>query len=287
MSKPRKGTSPKPISLDQAAKRLPQEQSKREVLLASYQVAHADYHAAHDQLASSFKALSRATDDLVRNQSTIDRLRQIVDLGPSAPTTENKVVDAPLMTDAEFLHQKEINPDIENVGKSVARFSMDEFIGGFSRYPNREDHHEQAAARYLSLYERAQIGGAKATDYSMPMVDRSGPSEDIAMIVGEDARREFKGVRTALGEERARLLERVIVGRTSARHIAAERAGRAEVSGRAVAEVAQWVKDALEIAAAHFGFRSKMQRGEHYIDRPARDARARAAKHGRRNKLEA
>lgn len=275
----------KPISYDLASKRLPIEQSKREVLLKEYRQAHAAYHAAHDELASSFKTLSRATDDLTRNQAIIDRLREIVDLGPASPSAMPKEVDAPLMTDAEFLHQKERNPDIKNVGKSMAWFSMDEFIGGFSRFPHREDHHEQAAARFLSLYERAQIGGARATDYSMPMVDRSGPGADMTLIVGEDARREFKGLKSALGDDRAKLLERVIVGRTPARHIAAERSGRDGMTGRAVAQVAQEVKDALEVAAAHFGFRSKMRKGEHYVDKQAREARELALSRGRRNKL--
>lgn len=287
MSKPRKAIASKPVSFDLALKCLPQEQSKREVLLGSYQQAYAEYHAAHDQLAVSFKALSRATDDVARNQQAIDRLRQIVDLGPSAPAAESKIVDAPLMTDAEYLHQKETNPDLENVGKSKALFSMDEFIGGFSRYPNREDHHEQAAARYLSLYERAQIGGARATDYSMPMVDQSGPGEDIAMIVGEDARREFRALKEALTTDQCKMLEAVIIGRTPARQIAARRAGKSEVTGRAVAQVAQEVKDALEAAAAYFGFRSKVKPGDHYVDKQFRDARDRAMKRGRRNKQDA
>lgn len=277
----------KPITFEQASKRLPKEQSKREVLLAKYQRAHADYHAAHDHLATSFKALSCATDDIARNQTVIDRLRSIVDLGPAPSVAQEKEVDAPLMTDAEFLHQKEINPDIENVGKSKAMFSMDEFIGGFSRYPNREEHHEQAAARYLSLYERAQIGGAKATDYSLPSVDRSGPSQDTALVVGEDARREFLKLKTTLGVSRANLLEAVIVGRTPARRIAAHRVGNNDVTGRAVAEVAQEVKDALEAAAAYFGFRSRPVAGEHYVDKQFRDARATAMRRGRRNKLPA
>src|SRR5690606_14282717 len=115
---------PKSLSYEQALVRLPQEQSKREALLVEYQQAHAAYHAAHDELASSFKALSRATDDVARNRAVIDRLRALVDLGPAAPTVQEKEVDAPLMTDAEFLHQKEANPDLENVGKSKARFSM-------------------------------------------------------------------------------------------------------------------------------------------------------------------
>ena len=56
------------------------------------------------------------------------------------------------MADAEFFHQKGANPDLENIGKPKALFSMDEFIRGFSRYPNREEHHERAhgyAAQYL------------------------------------------------------------------------------------------------------------------------------------------
>src|SRR5690606_37881880 len=60
MSKATKAKSSKPLSFDQASRRLPQVQSKREALLGTYQQAHAAYHAAHDQLATSFKALSRA-----------------------------------------------------------------------------------------------------------------------------------------------------------------------------------------------------------------------------------
>ncbi|MGV8833260.1 MAG: hypothetical protein ACOH2N_14900 [Devosia sp.] len=287
MSKPTKAKPPKSLSFEQAVARLPKEQSKREALLGVYQQVHADYHAAHDQLAISFKALSLATDDVARNRTVIDRLRGIVDLGPAPAAAQEKEVDAPLMTDAEFLHQKETNPEIKNVGKSKALFCMDEFIGGFSRYPNREDHHEQAAARYLSLYERAQIGGARATDYSMPLVDRSGPGEDIAMVVGEDARREFAGLKMTLGAGRAGLLEAVIVGRTPARRIAAHRADNDDVTGRAVAEVAQQVKDALEAAAAYFGFRPRLVSGEHYVDKAFRDAREKAMRQGRRNKLNA
>lgn len=169
MSTPRKGKRSKVLSYHQAVDLLPKEQSKREVLLTKYQQAHSEYHSALDALGASFKAMTAASDELVRNRKMIDRLRLLVDLGPDAPAPELQEIDAPLMTDAEFQHQKEKNPDLENVGKSLAFKSMYEVIGGFSNCPNREPHHEHAAARYLSLYERAQIGGARATDYSMPL----------------------------------------------------------------------------------------------------------------------
>lgn len=270
----------KPLTFQQATRRLPRARSKREVLLAVYHADHTNFHAAHDELSVAFRALSRSAAELRRNQAIIDSLRSIVDLGPAAPPPEEKIVDAPLMTDAEFLHQKEKNPDMENVGKSKARFSMDEYIGGFSRYPNREAHHEMAAARFLSLYERGQIGGARATDYSAPYVDKSGPSQDGALVAGDEARREYRAMKLAIGDGAENLLERVIVGRVSARTIATQRAGEAGATGRLVSMVAQEVKDALEAAALHFRFGKTAGHRGHYVDEAARRARGDAKSPG-------
>ncbi|HTN60227.1 MAG TPA: hypothetical protein VL147_01575, partial [Devosia sp.] len=107
-------------------------------MLVAYQKAHAEFHAAHDSLTDCHRAMARASGELKRNQAIIDKLRAIVDAGPNAPMPEEREVDAPLMTDAEFLHQKELDPDAVNVGKSKVLFSMDEYIGGFSRFTARE-----------------------------------------------------------------------------------------------------------------------------------------------------
>lgn len=270
------GKPKKPVTFAQANRRLPRARSKREVLLAKYHTDHAAFHAAHDKLSLAFRAVSGSASELRRNQATIDLLRSIVDRGPEAPPPEEKIVDAPLMTDAEFLHQKEKNPDFENVGKSKARFSMDEYIGGFSRYPNREAHHEMAAARFLSLYERGQIGGARATDYSAPYVDTSGPSQDGSLVAGDEARRAYRAMKLAIGDAAEKLLERVIVGRVSARTIAAQRAGGESVTGRLVSMIAQEVKDALEAAAQHFEFGQTAGHKGHYVDEEARKARSNA-----------
>lgn len=81
----------------------------------------------------------------------------------------------------------------------------------------------------------------------------------MTMVLGEDARRDFMALRKRLPESQMTLLENVIVGRMPARRIAADRCGKDNVTGRVVSEVAQEVKEALEAASAHFGFRSRWQ----------------------------
>jgi len=120
------------------------------------------------------------------------------------------------MTDAEFLHRQKEDPDPELLGKVKVSRNMAAFIGGFGRYPNRTQDQEQAAARFLSLYQRSQIGGAKASDMSQPFVDGSGPREESVLVAGEDARRAYAAAKTYLGDGRTLLLERVIAARTIA-----------------------------------------------------------------------
>lgn len=252
----RKAKTEKPVTYQQAVKRLPAAASKREHLLAEYHRVHAAFHAAHDELSSAYKALAQTDRELKQHQKVIDRLRAIVDRGPAAPTLEEREVDAPQMSDAEYLHQKELNPDAVNLHKSKVRFSMDEYIGGFSRFPRRKPHHEMAAARFLSLYERSQLGGAKATDLSQPFVDTSTPGSRDVTGFGAGARDEYFKMKEAIGKGQTRLLERLIVSRVSARQIAAERCGKtpSTVHGKAVAVVAQEVWDAIEALAVHFDF---------------------------------
>jgi len=254
----KKAKTEKPVTYQQAVKRLPAAVSKREHLLAEYHRVHAAFHAAHDELSSAYKALARTDRELKKHQQVIDRLRAVVDLGAAPPALEEREVDAPLLTDAEYLHLKELDPNAVNVHKSKALFSMDEYIGGFSRFPadRRKPHHEMAASRFLSLYDRSQLGGAKATDMSQPFVDTSTPGSRDVSDFGAEAREEYHSIKKALGEERRTLLERVIVGRVSARQIAAEHCGKtpSTVHGKAVAVVAQQVWDAIEALAEIMGF---------------------------------
>lgn len=255
-------------SFQAASARLPGEMSKREALLSAFHTAHADYHAAHDHLTACHQAMARTKSELEKNQAVIDRLRAVVDAGPGRPAPELRQADAPLMTDAEFYHQREINPEIENPAKSTALFSMDEYIGGFSRFTARKDYQEIAAARFLSLYERSQLGGAKANDLSQPFVDRSGQSASDVESAGMDARRQYDEMAVSLGKANTSLLERIIVGRVSARMIAAQRTGKtaAKVHGKAIAQVAQELWNAMDLLTTHF----QLTAVGHKSTRPAR-----------------
>src|SRR5690554_6536442 len=51
-------------------------------------------------------------------------------------------------------------------------------IGGLARVKTKSEAHVLAAIRYGNLFDRAQIGGARATDYTQVKVDTSGPKQD-------------------------------------------------------------------------------------------------------------
>jgi hypothetical protein len=93
----------------------------------------------------------------------------------------------PLLTDAEYFHQRRVKPG-KDVGKAPVLVNKLELIGGLARLGGVKEWQEAAAAKYRLLHERSQIGGAKAIDYAAVKVDTSGPSEDAVFIVGANAR---------------------------------------------------------------------------------------------------
>lgn len=155
-----------------------------------------------------------------------------------------RMVPDPSMSDAEFHHQRQVKPG-PNVGKVEAQVNLVELIGGLARIPDREPVQEEAAARYRKLWDRAQIGGARAIDYAQARVDTSGPSEAAVWEIGEDARREFAAVQRTLGMVRCNLLDRVIVHDESLRSIAGK-------GGRAVGAKREELMAALDELAVHF-----------------------------------
>lgn len=123
---------------------------------------------------------------------------------------EVKLIQDPSMTDAEFWHQRQTRSG-PNVGKVGAAISMIELIGGLARIKGRTEPQEAAAAKFRMLFDRAQIGGAKATDYTKQRVDTSGPQQDASAEIGDDARRQYRDAVQYLGLVRSSLIERVVV----------------------------------------------------------------------------
>ncbi len=123
---------------------------------------------------------------------------------------EHRLVQDPSMSDAEYFHQRQLKSG-PLVGKVGVAMNMIEYIGGLARLKGASEMQIMAAARYRNAYDRAQIGGAKAVDYTAVKVDTSGPREDILQGHHVDALEAYKEAVRCLGMLRSSLIERVIV----------------------------------------------------------------------------
>lgn len=155
-----------------------------------------------------------------------------------------RMVPDPSMTDAEYFHQRQTKNG-EHVGKVVAAISMIELIGGLARLKDRTEPQEAAAARFRTLHDRAQIGGARATDYAAARVDTSGQSPNANAEFGEDARRQYRYAVQHLGMVRSSIIERVVIHDHSISMIAG-------ASSRARARVTRELLDGLDALAVYF-----------------------------------
>ncbi|NGP18895.1 hypothetical protein [Devosia aurantiaca] len=161
---------------------------------------------------------------------------------------EVRLVPDPSMTDAEYFHQRQTKAG-DNVGKTGAAISMIELIGGLARIKDRTEPQEAAAAKFRMLFDRSQIGGAKATDYTKQRVDTSGPQQDASAEYGDDARRQYRDAVQFLGLLQSSLVERVVVHDQAISTVAGK-------SSRARTRVTRELLDALDRLAVHFGLSS-------------------------------
>lgn len=156
-----------------------------------------------------------------------------------------RVVDDPMLTSAEHAHRARIGRAV-TVEVDVRLASL---IGGLARM-KRTPAQEAAAARYRGLWERAQIGGARATDYSAVRVDTSGPSEAAVWETGEDARRGYGAAVRVLGPFSAAVVEKVICHEMGVRQ-AAVALGWGQ-GGQARGRLLLVLREALAKLAVHF-----------------------------------
>lgn len=164
------------------------------------------------------------------------------------PIIETRMVQDPSMSDSEFIYQRQKKPG-PHVGKIAARVNMVELMGGFARFKNTTEAQKMSAAKFRSIWERAQIGGARAMDYAAVKVDTSGPSEDATFEIGDDARRQYIAAVQYLGMMRSSLVERIVVHDMSLRDIAS--------GSRERDRIAQEVRDAMDHLAVHFKLQTR------------------------------
>lgn len=108
---------------------------------------------------------------------------------------QNRLVPDPSMTDAEFLHQKNlereraetlgVDPKL-SIGKVWVTENAIERMGALCFIRRREHHHEAAAEQFKALYEARYGTGNPALDTSRVIVDSSPIAHDSGMAAKID-----------------------------------------------------------------------------------------------------
>lgn len=182
----------------------------------------------------------------------------------NSETTVKRLVDDPMITPAELEYRRSQRlrklergwmPGKDSPpppGKIHADVKLSSLIGGLSRIKDRTEAQMLAAARYRGLFDRSQVGGAKAVDYTAVRVDTSGGPVDLVFELGEDARREYRGAVRALGLMRSALVERVVCHDASMREVARWLDGGD--GGAAQDRARSSVLECVEVLVDHFGY---------------------------------
>lgn len=141
-------------------------------------------------------------------------------------------VDDPMITPAELEHRRRLRlrrlergwvpgkDDPPPPGKIIADVKLTTLVGGLARIKDRSDAQVLAAARYRGLWDRIQIGGARAIDYTAVRVDTSAGPVDLVLSMGDEARQEYRSAVRRLGLVGSKLVEDVVCHDRSLRDLA-------------------------------------------------------------------
>ena len=189
-----------------------------------------------------------------------------------APVIKRRLVENPLRTAATYEHELLQAADGEaaapkdaaevvvwqdgegNVvaGMIEADVNLTTMIGGLARIRGRSEAQILAAAKFRGLFDRAQIGAARAIDYTAVRVDVSGSPDNSVAETGEMARRKYSEAVQCLGMVQSSILEKVVCYDVSLRDIA-RGLGEGE-GGQARERTKKRVLAAVDIIVEHFGY---------------------------------
>lgn len=219
---------------------------------------------AEDLRRHSARAAAAAKElkDLRARQKLLQR---IVDRGAGREAPVREKVENPMRA-GDLVAQQLADDDVGKLieaGKFNGLVEVDirlsTRIGGLARIKERDEWQTLAAARFRSLWDQAQIGGAKAIDYSQVRVDTSGSSADAVSTMGEDARRHYQDAVQALGPLKANLVQRVVCDDMSLRALA-RKLGRPD-GGRDRAALRKEVLDSVDVLVREFKMGPARPRG--------------------------
>jgi hypothetical protein len=164
-----------------------------------------------------------------------------------------KRVDNPLSTWAEFLHQ--LDKATPYAGKVEVLVNSRTILGGFNRFHGTEAQ-QMACARFKSLYERSQLGGARAVDPSLEPVDGGWTNPEAVFESGASARKELIAVQQLLGPVDYARIEFVVIRERGPTPYAKWRGF--PHNGRHVSQCMVEVREIADRLAVHWKFQGRV-----------------------------
>jgi|SRR6185312_6408262 len=172
---------------------------------------------------------------------------------------QDVLIDNPLTTYAQTLH--EAQQGSMSAGKIKATINLRTLMGGFARFGQHGKlppaHLCEAAKKFKSTWEAAQLGGAKAMDPAKEAVD-GGRGSFGSLDSGIDARQEMIRVRELLGPVDMRRLEYVLIREAGPTGYGQWRAslGGPAVKGESLKRYKREVWAIVDRLAVHWRFRA-------------------------------
>lgn len=224
--------------LDAAAATL---SSRSAELLAPYEAARkraVEAATAADEMLKQVRAaVAGITGEVQRMRRRHETLKRVVDRGPGREAPVRGKVENPERADDLVAQQLtdgsagQLLKEGRFAGLVDVDIRLSTRIGGLARVDGVTEFQMLAAARFRSFWDQAQIGGARAIDYTVPRVDTSGSSQASVMNMAEDALAEYSKIVQGLGMLKANLVQMVVCEDMSIRAVA-RKLGRGD-GGRA------------------------------------------------------
>lgn len=164
----------------------------------------------------------------------------------TGPDIREVWVDSPQTAWAQYLY--ELDTGSPSAGRQQAMVDRKTLMGGACRF-NCTPSQEEAAARFKTIYDRSQVGGAKAVDPSREAVDGGGINPESVIEIGADARAAYNRLFTRLGRQTMQRLEFVVIGEHGPTAYARWRYRNNKPDGRTVAQGSVEVRGILEEVA--------------------------------------
>jgi len=244
-----KKAKPSEITYAQASAELPAAEAAMQAESMEYTRAYGEcietLHRLHGVMARE-----KARALVARRRYTA--LREVVDKGDGEgkPAIVYRLVDNPMITQGLLDAVTSGEVETKHEASQLAAINQALLVGGLARVKGKTEAQFLAATRYCHLSERAQIGGAKATDYSQVRVDTSGPQQEQISTAQDDTRAELIAAHRALGAEATAIVDRVVVYGDSVRTLA-KRLGYVE-GGQGRKRAERRLLQALDVLVDHF-----------------------------------